>query len=64
MMEVVKLTRKGVPTYWHLLGVGSVQFDSRPGWWLLAQPIGSEPKELQWIHPSDTPIEWARSFNF
>lgn len=62
-MDVAKLTKRGADSYWQVLKQGQVQFDDRPDWLLLAQPIGGVPKEVQWIHPSDPHIQWVRAFN-
>lgn len=58
VLHVAKLADK----FWQVLRVAPVQFDPRPGWLLLAQPIGGKPKELKWV-PPETRFEWVRPFN-
>jgi hypothetical protein len=61
-MLVARLTAK--QSLWQVLKVGTVAFDPRPGWLLLAIPIGGKPIDMVWIHPDTTRIDWIRAFNF
>ena len=54
----------GEPAFHEVRRVGSVQFDDRAGWVLLASPVGSRKADLKWVHPDDTRFEWVKSFNF
>lgn len=49
-----------------VLSVSTVKFDPRPGWVLLAKPIGARPRrqELVWMHPEDSRFVWVRTFYF
>lgn len=64
-MRVAKFYVKGQPKYVEVVKVASVLFDSRPDW-VLVQDIDKprHQKELFWIHPTDTKIEWVREFRF
>jgi len=66
-MRIVKLVNaKGNESFHQVVKAGSVRFDHRPGWLLLATPPGAKPQkqEVQWIHPSDGQIAWDRQFRF
>lgn len=63
-MLIAKRNTKSTPTFWQVLKVGVVTFDTRPGWVLLGDQPGSRKSNLVWIHPDDTSIEWVREFNF
>lgn len=57
---------KGAETFWEVLRTGNVTFDNRPGWVLVASPIGSSPRkqDLRWVHPTELRFVWIRPFSF
>ena len=63
-MKVIKLYIKGKPQLLEFIKEASVQFDPRPGW-ILVQEMDKprHKKELFWIHPTETPVEWIRDFS-
>ena len=65
-MYVAKVITKKGEQFFEVLNIGTVQFDRRDGWVLLASPIGARrPKqELTWVHPEDVKFEWVLKFNF
>ncbi len=66
-MEIAKLRNgKGGSSFHEVLKTGTVQFDPRPGWLLLATPPGERrPRQiLQWEHPEDGNLVWIRPFRF
>jgi hypothetical protein len=64
-MKVVKFYIGKKVKYMEVIKVASVQFDSRPDWVLVQDvDVPQYKKELFWIHPMDTKIEWVREFSF
>ena len=51
-LRVAKVLRRPDDAdFWEVLSVSTVKFDPRPGWVLLAKPIGARPRrqELVWM---------------
>ena len=66
-MLIAKLTLSPTRTrYAQVVRTGPVQFDARPGWVLMTEPIGApiRKRDFFWVHPDDTRIEWVRDFSF
>jgi len=68
MLVAKLLDHHGAASFWEVKAVADeVRFDPRPGWVLLAAPIGARPRkqtELCWKHQDDVRFEWVRRFDF
>lgn len=66
MLIAKYIDAKGKESFAEVRKVGRVLFDPRDGWILLSLPldIPGRKREVEWIHPADTRIEWIRPFRF
>lgn len=64
MLVAKYLSRTGKPQFAEVIKSGHVQFDVRPDWILLGEPIGRVPKKhLYWVHPNETTFVWIKEFS-
>lgn len=60
------IDKKGREILAEVRKIGSVLFDSRPGWVLLSVDphLPARKREVFWAHPDDTIFVWVRRFDF